>query len=345
MEGLNSKKILFLALSLLIGLLMLNFVMRQIIVTKLLDNSSDKFAEISTNIVHLIDRRTSQYGNILLFARKLFESKDIIGREEFAHFFGEYFEKNKEALSGVEHVAYVERVTDTKAFVEKVRTEKTKTAFRFLYFNIASQHPNETRYVFNYLYPHTENSRFFGFDPSDSNELTRSFNQAAREGRQILSNEVDLFGTTYLFLIDPVYVQNPQLNAPREESVKGFVVLTIRKDEMFTKIFDYQTEESKKINIRVFFDDPPKHLFYEDRSIEQGIFDDGSKLLKNRLPTEFANRKLLVETETTPRLQLTEFEKVFPEVNFFISSGMVVMFFIIMITFRMRCDSSDNETP
>jgi CHASE1-domain containing sensor protein len=345
MEGQSKKKIYFLALSLLIGLLMLNFIMRQISVTKLLDNSLERFNERSAEVVHLMSKRVDRFSDIALFGRKFFESSSFVTREEFTHFFEEYFEKRKDILTGVENVAFIEKIKDKKAFVDTIRREKTKTAFSFLYFNIQSQNPESTQYVFNYLFPHKNNTRFFGYDAADSRELRRGLTQAAEEGRQILTNEVDLFGETYMFLIDPIFDPNAKVGSTVQDALLGYMVLTIKKNEVFDKVLEYKGTESEKMNIKVFFDDMQGAAFYEEVNIDEGIIRDSSRFIKNKIPLQFANRRIMVEVETKPRLQLTEFEKVFPEINFIVSSAMVVIFFVIMITFRTRCESTDpNES-
>lgn len=343
MQEPSKKKIYFLALSFLIGLLMLNFIMRQITVTKLLDNSLEKFNELSADVVHLMSKRVDKYSDIVLFGRKFFESSSSVTREEFTHFFEEYFEKRKDMLAGVENIAFIEKIKDKKTFVDTIRREKTKTAFSFLYFDIRSQNPSSTQYVFNYLFPHKNNTRFFGYDVADSPELRRGLAQASEERRQILTSEVDLFGEAYMFLIDPVYDPNAKVGATVQDALLGYVVLTLRKNEIFDKVFEYQGSEVDKLNIKVSFEGMQGNPFYTETNIDEGIIRDTSRFIKNKIPLQFANRRIMVEVETKPRLQLTEFEKMFPEINFIVSSVMVVLFFIIMITFRTRCESTNPD--
>lgn len=343
MQEQSKKKIYFLALSLLIGLLMLNFIMRQISVTKLLDNSLERFNDTSAEVVHLMSKRVDRFSDIVIFGRKFFESSTAITREEFTRFFEEYFEERKDMLTGVENVAFIEKIKDKKTFVEAIRREKTKTAFSFLYFDIHSQNPESTQYVFNYLFPHKNNTRFFGYDVADSHELRRALAQAAEEGRQILTSEVDLFGEAYLFLVDPIYDPNAKVGSTTQDALLGYMVLTLKKNEVFDNVIEHKGTESEKLNIKVFSDDMPGVAFYEETNIDDGITRDASRFIKNKIPLQFANRKMMVEVETKPQLQLTEFERIFPEINFIVSSAMVVAFFIIMITFRTRCDSSDSS--
>lgn len=342
MNNLSKKQIFFLALTFLIGLLTLNFVVRQITQAKLLDNSETKFNDASLHIQRLIDKRIERYIDIVSFGKKLFESSNQVTRDEFTQFFSDYFTRKKDVLTGVENIAFVEFVSDKQNFVNRVRAEKSTTPYKFLYFSVSSDDPGNSHYVYNYLYPHPDSSRFFGYDVSDSNELQRTFSLAAREGLPVISNAVTLFGNEYIVLVDPIYNRNPKPNSSREESIYGFIALTLKKNELFNNIYEYQTDEANKINKKVSFIDNPSYLFYEDINITEDVLHR-EPLISNTHETTFLNRKIGVTVESKRTLQLTLFERYFPDINFIVSSVVAVLFFMIMILFRIRCDSNGKE--
>lgn len=338
MNDLSKKQIFFIALVFLIGLLTLNFVVRQVVQAKLLDNSEAKFNEASSHIQRLVDKRIERYIDLVGFGKELFESSEQVTRDEFTQFFSDYFLRRKDVLVGVEHIAFVEHIANRQEFTNRVRAEKTNTPYKFLYFSVSSEDSGNSHFVYNYLYPHPESSRFFGFDTSDSNELERVFRLAAREGRTMLSNAVTLFGNEYLVVVEPIYLRNPKPNSTREESIYGFIALTLKKDTIFDNIYEYQTDEQGRINRKVSFIDNPAYTFYEDINITEDVLHR-EPLISNSRETNFLNRKISVTVESKRTLQLTLFERYFPDINFIVSSVVAVLFFMIMITFRVRCDS------
>ncbi len=342
MNNLSKKQIFFLALVFLIGLLTLNFVVRQITQAKLLDNSESKFNEVSLHIQRLVDKRIERYTDIVGFGKRFFDNSEQVSREEFAQFFSDYFLKRKDALIGVEHIAFVEHVTDRQAFINRVRAEKTSTPHKFLYFTVSSADPGNSHYIYNYLYPHSDSSRFFGYDTSDSYELERVFRLAASEGRPMLSNVVTLFGNEHLVLVEPIYSKNPKNGSSRKESVYGFIALTLKRDSLFDNMYEYQTDEENKINRKVSFIDNPAYTFYEDINIAEDVLHR-EPLIASTHETTFLDRKIGVTVESKRTLQLTFFERYFPDINFIVSSVVAVLFFMIMILFRIRCDSNGKE--
>lgn len=339
--NLNKKHIFILALCFLIGLFTLNFIVRQVTKERILSSNQEKFQEMSLDISHLVEKRAQRYEDLVLLGRKLFEGSTSVSRSEFEHFFAEYFQRRRDVLGGVEHIAYVEHVTDKKAFVNRVRSEKTTTPYKFLYFNVLSTDGGDSHYIFNYLYPHTDASRFFGYDTSDSQELERAFRQAAREGKTTLSNTVNLFGMENMMIIEPIYMNDGVAGKTREQMVSGFIVLILKKESFFDNIFEYQTEESEKINISVAFTDNPRYVFYEDINIGSHVFAQNEPLISDIKKTRIFDRNIQIKTESKKSLQLTLFERFFPDVNFVVSTLVALIYFIIMITFRMRCDSEN----
>lgn len=338
MNDFSKKQIFFLALVFLIGLLTLNFVVRQVTQSKLLDNSESEFDETALHIQRLVDKRIDRYVDLVNFGRKFFESSEQVNRDEFTQFFSDYFTRRKEALSGVENIAFVEHVSNKQDFITRVRSEKTNTPYKFLYFTVSSEDPGNSHYVFNYLYPHPDSSRFFGYDVSDSQELERTFRLAASEGQPKLSNAVTLFGKEYLVLVEPIYNRNPKPNSTREEAVYGFIALTLKKDQIFDNIYEYMTEESNRLNRKVSFIDNPAYTFYEDINITDDVLHK-EPLISKTHETTFLHRKIGVTVESKRTLQLTLFERYFPDINFIVSSVVAVLFFIIMAMFRVRCET------
>jgi CHASE1-domain containing sensor protein len=337
------KKDLFTALIFLVILLSFNFFLRQITKTRLLDHSQESFKEASIDIHHAMEDRISSYATLLFYGRKLFEVNGAVTRSGFDVFFSSSLNKQKDSLMAIDAIAYIEKVKDKSAYVSRIRAEKTNTPFEFLYFNLNNATDKKEGYIFNYLTPHIGTSRYFGYDAVESEELLKSLKTSGEEDKLVLTYPISLFGKEQVFLILPIYKNKNTTLASRLESLEGYIVLALSPDKLFDTVFSYQ-EISKSINIKVYYtNDRTREPFYlESNNDEITRLKDEEKLIATK-ELIFADKKMYISTEASPKVELSLFEQVFPDIIFIGGSVLVISFFFFMISFRMSCDEKEKE--
>lgn len=336
------KKELFIAVIFLLVLLSFNFTVRQTTKERFIANSKESFAEASIDVMHLMENRITRYDSLLYFGRKLFEASNTVTRSEFTNFFSEILTKEKVRYGAIDAIAFVEKVTDKKAYVERIRQEKTKQGLQFLYFNLENTNDGKTGYIMNYLVPHESSSRYFGYDLSQTEELSSLIRKSEDEDSIQLSNPITLFGTEKLVLIEPIYKNSSVELKSRKDSILGFLVLVLSPEKIFDNVFDYQ-EIQKSINVRVY----PEHkkegdLIYIDINDPRVTKIPKEERLTLNQTLVFNGKDLTLNTEAIKLINLSTFEQLLPDILFFGGSLLVIVFFFIMINFKMESDDEQK---
>lgn len=337
------KKELFIAVIFLLVLLSFNFTVRQTTKERFIANSKESFAEASIDVMHLMENRITRYDSLLYFGRKLFEASDAVTRRDFTNFFSEILTKEKTRYGAVDAIAYVEKVTDKKAYVDRIRQEKTKQGLQFLYFNLENANDGKTGYIMNYLVPHESSSRYFGYDLTQSEELSSLIHKSEEEDSIQLSDPITMFGNEKLILIEPVYRNSDVELKTRKDALVGFMVLVLNPEKLFDNVFDFQ-EIQKSINVRVY----PEHK--KDGNL---IYIDINDAHVTKVPKEerltltqtlvFNGKELTLNTEAIKLINLSTFEQLLPDILFFGGSLLVIAFFFIMINFKMENDDDEQK--
>lgn len=337
------KKELFIAVLFLLVLLSFNFTLKQITKARYLAGSREAFEAASVDVEHFIENRITRYGSLLYFGRKLFESSDSVSRAEFAGFFSEILTIEKTRYTAVDAIAFAEKVSDKKVYVDRIRQEKTKTGLQFLYFNLEKVNDKKEGYIMNYLVPHESSSRYFGFDLAESEELLATLKKSGEEDSMQLSESVNIFGEKKLVLIEPIYSSKTNELKSKKNSLIGYMVLVLNPEKMFDNVFDFQ-EIQKSINIRVY---------PESKTAEDLLYIDINDSEVTKIPKEerltfiqsipFNGKNLRLITEASCTTNLSMFEQIFPDILFFGGSILVISFFFTMIHFKMKSDEDQKE--
>jgi CHASE1-domain containing sensor protein len=335
------KKELYIVLISLMIFLTFNFVLHEMTNIRMVNQSKRSFEEVNLDIKHLIENKITQYTDTLRYGKKLFESSDSVTRDDFASFFMDMFGDQRKTNEAIDLIAYVEKVQNKKEYVNKIRAEKTKTPFQFLYFNLTTLENNSEGYIFNYIIPHTSGSRYFGYDASEQVELKKAFLQSGNEDKVVLTSAINLFGKEEMFLIQPIYGKKSSDSklATSANMVSGYIVLALNPSMLFDNIFAYQ-EVSKSTNIQLFFSDKDTEPFYSESNVN---LTKEQEKLQGSSSLKFGDKKIILHVDALPSMELSLFERVFPEIVFFGSSFMVLGFFFVMINYRMSCDERPKE--
>lgn len=337
------KKELFIAVLFLLVLLSFNFTLKQITKTRYLVGSREAFEEASIDVEHFIENRITRYDSLLYFGRKLFESSDSVSRTEFSDFFSEILTIEKTRYTAVDTIAFVEKVSDKKAYVDRVRQEKTKMGLQFLYFNLENVNDKKEGYIMNYLVPHESSSRYFGFDLAESEELLSTLKKSGEDDSMRLSESVDIFGEKKLLLVEPIYRSKTNELKSKKNSLLGYMVLVLNPGKMFDNVFDFQ-EIQKSINIRVY---------PESKTAVDLLYIDINDIEVTKIPKEerltftqsipFNGKNLRLITEASRTANLSTFEQIFPDILFFGGSILVISFFFTMMHFKMKSEDDQKE--
>ncbi|MFZ2026431.1 MAG: CHASE domain-containing protein [Microgenomates group bacterium] len=328
MKDVQPKKQFYVVLVFLVILLTFNFVLRQVTKERQMDGSQKLFKEASHDIKESIEYRLSGYASTLNFGKRLFESSDSITRTEFTSFYSDLGQTQPELADGVELVSYVEKVQDKKAYVNRIKMEKTQIPFQFLYFNLKTLEEKETGYIFNYIVPHKNGSRFFGYDAAEISELKDAFRKSENENRMIMTRQINIFGKDLIFFIQPIYEKNTKLTAMK---LNGFIVIAVIPYKMFEKTYSYPNI-SKSVNVGASFSDSFEELFYGQKNIS--VRNDQDKL-QYEDSIHFMDKEIHLRVEALPTIDQSPFEQYLPDIIFFVSSIMILGFFVAVMSYGM----------
>ena len=336
------KKELFIAIVFLLILLSFNFVLRQTTRIRILSNTRSTFEEVSVDIKNSMEDRITRYESLLYFGRKLFEVTGVVDRLAFATFFSERLSSEKERYGAVDTIAFVEKVVDKNAFVSRVRQEKTKSGLQFLYFNLNNANDKKVGYIMNYLVPHDTGSRYFGYDFAESEELMGELKKSEEKDEIRLTNPLNILQRNKVILVEPVYKLNNNELKSRTDSLIGYIVLILTPEKLFDNVFN-NTNVKKTINTRVYPENKGNdELIYIDINNSDVDKVPKSERLNYTQTLPFNGKNLRLVTESTQLVNLTPFEQILPDLIFFGGSILVISFFIIMVSFKMKCDEDQK---
>lgn len=328
MKDVQPKKQFYVVLVFLVILLTFNFVLHQVTKERQMDGSQKLFKEASHDIKESMEFRLSGYANALSFGKRLFESSNSVTRAEFLSFYSDISQFQPEVAEGIELISYVEKVQDKKTYVNRIKAEKTQIPFQFLYFNLKTLEDKATGYVFNYIVPHINGSRFFGYDAAEILELKDAFIKSENENRMIMTRQINIFGKDLIFFIQPIYEKNTKLTAMK---LNGFIVIAVIPYKMFEKIYSYPNI-SKSVNVGASFSDSFEELFYGQKNIS--VRNDQDKL-QYEDSIHFMDKEIHVRVEALPTIDQSPFEQYLPDIIFFVSSIMILGFFVAVMSYGM----------
>lgn len=328
MNETHHKKQLYIALIFLLVLLTLNFTLRQITQIRQVAIARESFEEASFDIRDLMNNKITSYIDVLYYGKKLFEASDMVSRTEFNTFYLDLFNSKKDDLNAIEMIAYVEKVTDKKTYVNRIRAEKTQTPFQFLYFNLTTQEDKKTGYIFNYISPNIAGSRYFGYDATENPQLSQAFSKSEADHALVSTQVVNQFGKDMIFLIQPIYEKNTLLKAT---AVSGYIVMGINPSKMFDNIFSSQ-RIGESINIETSFLSNNGDPFYYEKNV---ALTEQEEKFQSLAHIKLGDKEVFLKTEASIKLDQTLLEQFFPDILFFGSSTIVLGFFMFVLTVNM----------
>lgn len=328
MKDAQPKKQFYVVLVFLVILLTFNFVLRQVTKERQMDGSQKLFKEASHDIKESMEFRLSGYANALSFGKRFFESSTTVTRAEFLSFYSDLAQFQPEVAEGIELISYVEKVQDKKTYINRIKAEKTQIPFQFLYFNLKTLEDKATGYIFNYIVPHVNGSRFFGYDAAEIPELRDAFRKSESENRMIMTRQISIFGKDLIFFIQPIYEKNTKLTAMK---LNGFIVVAVIPYKMFEKTYSYPNI-SKSVNVGASFSDSFEELFYGQKNIL--VRNDQDKL-QYEDNIHFMDKEIHVRVEALPTIGQSPFEQYLPDIIFFVSSTMILGFFVAVMSYGM----------
>lgn len=336
----RQKKELYIVLVSLIVFLTFNFILHQSTTVRMLKSSSMSFQEEAMDVHHLVENRIARYEEVLTYGKKFFESSSLVTREEFQLFYADIFDREDSVFDAVNLIAYVERVQNKKEFVDSVRAEKTKIPFQFLYFNLNTMEDKSEGLIFNYIIPHSNGSRYFGYDATETPSLKEALLRSGANDTVILTDIIDLFGKEEIFLIKPIYgkrTSNAKLQTA-SDAVSGYVVLALDPTRLFDSVFASH-EMRKTTNFKMSFSEKEEPFYYKN-NLELG---PSSERLYDSSVIDFGGKKTILTVESSHRGRLSTLERVFPDIVFYGSSAMILGFFIVMINYKMSLEEGEKR--
>lgn len=322
------KQQFYVVLVFLVILLTFNFVLRQVTKERQMSGSEELFKEASHDIKESMEHRLSTYASVLGFGKRLFESSETVTRTEFSSFYSDLSQTQPDLTDGVELVSYVEKVQDKKGYVNRIKTEKTQIPFQFLYFNLKTLEDKAVGYIFNYMVPHNNGSRFFGYDAVEIPELKEAFEKSENENKIIMTRQISMFGKELIFFIQPIYEKNIKLTPLK---LNGFIVIGVSPYKMFEKIYSYPSI-SKSVNVGASFSETFEELFYGQKNI---LVQDSQDKLQHKDTIYFADKKIHIKVEALPTIDQSPFEQYLPDIIFLVSSVMILGFFVAVMSYGM----------
>ncbi len=199
--------------------------------------ASAEFAAQANLATNILERRIQRYVDVLYGLEALAYHDVQLARPEFAHYVAA-LELGKR-FPGVTAVEFIHRVPhgQREAFVDGVRSDRTLSPDGYPKFDIQPPGQRPEYWVIEYIEPMDPASPVFGLDireraPAlEAATRARDTGEPAATGRYRLAQET---GSSYgLVLYLPVYgVDRPQTPDQRRESLRGFVNVVLRIDEL-----------------------------------------------------------------------------------------------------------------
>ena len=195
-------------------------------------------ANLAANI---LERRLQRYIDLLYGLESLAHHDEALTRRGFALYVAA-LELGKR-FPGVTAVEFIRRVPDAQreAFVEQVRSERSLDANGYPKFDIQPPGRRGEYWVIDFLEPMDPDSVVFGLDireraPAlEAAERARDTGEPIATGRYRLAQEKASSYGLVLYL--PVYVvERPDSAAQRRDSLRGFVNVVLRTDDLLSGI-------------------------------------------------------------------------------------------------------------
>ncbi len=239
-----------------------------------LDHARNEFELKMNDIQDRIRIRMALYTSTIYSASSFLMSSETVTRKEW-----EQYVKGIDKSSnfpGINKVNYIEVVShaNKEQFVSEVRTDTTKSPAGFPSFAIHPQATREAYYVLKYIEPYElENESVLGLDYL-GDETRRATMETARDtGKMIMSPVlVSVITNVPVFLIiNPVYPTGTPLETieQRRKSVKGFVSVSFRNEELFSDLF-----LRDDVNIEIY-DTSHRNILFRKKAfqgVQGGVF-------------------------------------------------------------------------
>jgi diguanylate cyclase (GGDEF)-like protein/PAS domain S-box-containing protein len=196
-----------------------------------------EFAGQANLAANILERRVQRYIDLLYGLEALAYHDESLSRAEFAHY-AAALELGKR-FPGVTAVEFIRRVPDAEreAFVAQVRNDRATSPNGYPKFDIVPPGRRSEYWVIEFIEPMDADSVAFGLDirerpPAlEATQRARDSAEPVATGRYRLAQET---GSSYgLVLYLPVYgTERPQSVAQRRASVRGFVNVVLRIDDL-----------------------------------------------------------------------------------------------------------------
>jgi CHASE1-domain containing sensor protein len=150
--------------------------------------------------------------------------------------------------SGLSSVNYVERVfnSNKQAFISELRADQTLSAEERSQLTIFPDGVRDEYYVVKYIEPLEGRLNAIGYDLGSDNQRLEAVQKAIYSAHPASTGKIDLVTTNQagFGLLTPVYDQPIDEDTPDEDrkaSLKGFIYLVFRGDDIFREVFGEQS--------------------------------------------------------------------------------------------------------
>jgi len=330
----------FIGITFLIFILGFLFLIWQISRIHFSRKAEEKFILYSQNINISYKKNFEKYLSLLNSAKALIKTSDNLSRKNFEDFHSQLLKNNDPNIPGLDCIGYTEKITNRDTFISKIQNEVTIPAHKYAYFSIFPKSDREEYWVMDYLYPYDTNRQFFGYDILSDPEFNQYFSRAATTNEIVMTPPQYLINKKQILLINSIYDQKKPIRNKDEriKAVKGFVVLFINPDKLFSP-YSFSLEEKIETTIKVFLgkiekkEIVNKKPLYMEEVHTNDLFSptDPSKKIDLLTYDQYGNQKITLLTEAKIGTHLGLLEGWVSNTVFIVIGFLIGLYFLIMI--------------
>lgn len=240
---------------------------------------SGDFDILNERITFRIEDNINDFENVLLGLRGLYEASDFVSRDEFSEFIDA--QNIFERYPALHSVQFVE-IVDLENIDEYILDRKEEG---FDDFKVSGKGEFDQLYVVNYSEPKETFYSVFGNNLAIQPSLKEVFEKTRDINGFVISSPsfvgVYSVDVPVIFAVLPIYQNRQDLSnlQSRRESIFGYVVITLKTDDIIKNAFDNSIDETlvdykitdgqKEVIDRIYNINPNNDLFFS-RGIELG---------------------------------------------------------------------------
>lgn len=203
----------------------------------------DSLFELEANqLTNSAEQLFVEYSQFLISVRGLFNSSDVVEREEWYKFINSM--ETSQHFPNISRLAYVKRLKeeDKNNYINSFKKDTFFSEDGFPDFSVFPESSNQDHYVIHYAYPIEGSHDLYGFDLTTQNDRLTALELARDTNTVVMTKPITLIKgdqnqKSFLMLL-PVYSKESSIETldQRRENIEGFILLGLESSNFIEEI-------------------------------------------------------------------------------------------------------------